>query len=41
MRPISAEEHRRFAEAWRVDQASFVDEPQQAVKRGHQLVDGK
>jgi len=35
---ISAEERRRFADAWRADQARFVDEPEQAVAEAHGLV---
>jgi len=35
---ISAEEKRRFADAWRADQAQFVDEPEQAVAEAHGLV---
>jgi len=36
---IPKEERDRFAEAWRVDQARFVDEPQKAVTEAHRLVD--
>lgn len=39
MRPISPEDRRRLAEAWKTDQAAFVDEPRQAIVRGHELVD--
>ena len=35
---IPAEERRRFADAWRAEQARFVDEPEQAVARAHELV---
>ena len=35
---ISAEERRQFADAWRADQARFVDEPEQAVAEAHELV---
>ncbi|HET9318812.1 MAG TPA: hypothetical protein VFO27_03520 [Bryobacteraceae bacterium] len=35
---ISAENRRRFADAWRADQARFVDEPEQAVAEAHELV---
>ncbi len=38
IRPISPEDRNRFAEAWRADQARFVDEPQSAVVQAHQLV---
>ena len=38
IRMIPHEERDRFAEAWRADQARFVDEPQQAVVQAHQLV---
>jgi hypothetical protein len=35
---ISPEEKRRFADAWRAEQKRFVDEPDQAVIRAHELV---
>ena len=38
IRMISREERDRFAEAWRADQARFVDNPQEAVVQAHQLV---
>ena len=38
IRPIAPEDRNRFAEAWRADQARFVDEPQSAVVQAHQLV---
>src|SRR5262249_2912733 len=38
IRPISSEDRDRFAEAWRADQAKFVDEPQEAVTQAQQLV---
>ena len=38
IRPISPEDRSRFAEAWKVDQARFVDGPREAVMRAHQLV---
>jgi hypothetical protein len=38
IRVISPEQRDHFADAWRSDQARFVDEPQQAVAQAHQLV---
>jgi hypothetical protein len=38
IRIISREERDRFAEAWRVDQARFIHNPQEAVIQAHQLV---
>ncbi len=38
MRSISRDERDRFADAWKADQARFVDEPREAVARAHQLV---
>jgi hypothetical protein len=35
---ISLEDKRRFADAWRIEQGRFVDEPEQAVMRAHDLV---
>ncbi len=35
---ISPEDKRRFADAWRIEQSRFVDEPEQAVIRAHELV---
>jgi len=37
--PLAPEERERFAEAWRMDQARFVDEPREAVTQAHKLVD--
>ena len=39
IRPLAPEERARFAEAWRMDQTRFVDEPREAVIQAHQLVD--
>jgi hypothetical protein len=38
IKPISPEDHDRFAEAWRSDQARFVDDPQGAVMEADRLV---
>ena len=38
IRDLTPEERDRFAEAWRADQARFVDEPEQAVGDAHRLV---
>jgi hypothetical protein len=38
IRDLSNEERERFADAWRADQARFVDEPREAVKQAHGLV---
>jgi hypothetical protein len=38
IRELSREERERFADAWRSDQARFVDEPQEAVRQAHGLV---
>ena len=38
IRELSAEERDRFAEAWRADQSRFVDEPAEAVREAHALV---
>jgi FtsZ-interacting cell division protein ZipA len=38
IRSLPREERDRFAEAWRTEQAHFVDEPQQAVSEAHRLV---
>ena len=38
IRPIDAEHRRRFAEAWRSDQARFVDDPKGAVVEADRLV---
>jgi hypothetical protein len=37
-RVLSREERDRFSEAWRADQARFVDEPKGAVIRAYELV---
>jgi hypothetical protein len=38
IRPLSPEEHERFAEAWQSAQALFVDEPATAIKEADRLV---
>jgi hypothetical protein len=38
IRVLTPEERERFMEAWRVDQARFVDEPKGAVIRAYELV---
>ena len=38
IRPLTREEGRRFAEAWRADQARFVDDPKAAVIEADRLV---
>jgi len=38
IRELSAEERDGFAEAWRADQSRFVDEPAEAVREAHDLV---
>src|SRR5262249_6404256 len=38
IRDLAKEERERFASAWRADQARFVDEPQEAVREAHRLV---
>lgn len=38
IRELSPEERNRFAQAWRWDQARFVDDPGPAVAEAHQLV---
>jgi hypothetical protein len=38
IRMLTAEEHRRFSDAWRRLQAMFVDDPSTAVSEGHTLV---
>jgi hypothetical protein len=38
IRALTPEERERFSEAWRVDQARFVDEPKGAVIRAYELV---
>ena len=38
IRELSAEEQERFAEAWKVCQARFVDQPGEAVSEAHRLV---
>ena len=38
IRPISHEQRERFAEAWRSDQARFVDDPNSAVIEADRLV---
>ena len=38
IRALTAEEQRRFSEAWRKTQARFVDEPSRAVSQANDLV---
>jgi FtsZ-interacting cell division protein ZipA len=38
IRELTPEERDRFAEAWRVDQSRFVDQPVEAVTEAHALV---
>jgi len=38
IRPLSPEDRARFAEAWRSDQARFVDDPKAAVTEADRLV---
>jgi len=38
IRELPSEERDRFADAWRADQARFVDEPAEAVREAHDLV---
>lgn len=38
IRPLSPPDRSRFAEAWRTDQARFVDDPRGAVKEADRLV---
>jgi len=38
IRPLTAQEHQRFAEAWRTTQSHFVDEPAATIKEADQLV---
>lgn len=38
IRKLSADESRRYAEAWRVEQESFVDDPRGAIERADALV---
>jgi hypothetical protein len=38
IRPLPADERARFAEAWRSDQARFVDDPSRAVAEADRLV---
>jgi hypothetical protein len=38
IKPITPEHRNRFAEAWRTDQARFVDDPEAAVKEADRLV---
>jgi hypothetical protein len=38
IKPLSAEHRHRFAEAWRSDQAKFVDDPKGAVVEADRLV---
>jgi hypothetical protein len=38
IRDLSREDRERFTEAWRADQARFVDEPAPAVQRAHELI---
>jgi FtsZ-interacting cell division protein ZipA len=35
---LSPEDREQFANAWKADQARFVDEPEPAVRRAHELV---
>jgi hypothetical protein len=38
IRPLAADDRRRFEESWQADQARFVDDPRGAVKEADQLV---
>jgi len=38
IRGLTRDDRERFAEAWRVDQGRFVDDPHEAVQSAHQLV---
>lgn len=38
IRGLTQEERDRFADSWRSDQCLFVDQPQEAVRGAHQLV---
>ncbi len=38
IRPLSERERTDYAEAWRIDQAGFVDDPPTAVERADELV---
>jgi hypothetical protein len=38
IRPLTAQEHQRFTEAWRSTQSHFVDDPSAAIKQAERLV---
>ena len=38
IRDLSREDRERFSQAWKADQARFVDEPADAVLRAHELI---
>jgi len=38
IRPLTAQEHERFAQAWRSTQARFVDDPTKAIKEADRVV---
>jgi hypothetical protein len=38
IRPLTAQEHGRFTEAWRSTQSHFVDDPSAAIKQAERLV---